>query len=129
MHRSGKSQGSPAPHPDPKVDAFRPYIEKAVTALKEAGLTVIESWMDPCDPIDATIRLGGWALVWDEWDGWRLGVFVSGRQGVRTVLHDTVRFEGGPRLAVVELAQRVRDFTRGSVEQITGAALAEAAVR
>lgn len=76
----------PAHHPVQQVDTAHGYITEAVAKLQSRGIGVDRSHLDPMGPVDATIILGENALVWDEWAGWRIGTFVSGRQGERTVL-------------------------------------------
>lgn len=92
-----------------------PYTEewlrlpKGYVAAVAAVVDDLMWWDDPFDPRDATIRLlDGSALVWDEETGWRRGRFVSGEQGVRTVL-DGVRYLGGGVMpAPAEVAERLR---------------------
>jgi hypothetical protein len=68
------------------------YVRRVAEVL---GDRVSRWWDDPFDPRDATVRLvDGTALVWDEESGWRHGEFVSGRQGVRTIIAG-VRYLGG----------------------------------
>ena len=95
---------APAAHPDPWVDALRGYVTRAVEGLATGNLLVERSWLDPRDPRDATIIFSDpaanvsaekFALVWDEVTGWRRGTFVSGLQGVRTVLSDVSYLGGG----------------------------------
>lgn len=86
---------SPAHHPDQEIDAAHGYVTATVEALTRRGTRVIRSWLDPRGPVDATIVIGSSALVWDEWTGWRAGGYVSGRQGVRTVLDGAVQLGGG----------------------------------
>lgn len=67
------------------------YLRRVVDVL---GTEVTDWWEGPCDPRDATVRLGdGSALVWDEESGWRLGRFVSGERGAHAELAD-VRYLG-----------------------------------
>jgi len=97
----------PRPHPVSRVNTTRSYVTQSVQALIRQGLVVDRSWLDPSDPRDATIVLeDGRALVWDEVKGWHLGLFRSGRQGLRTVLDDAVHLGGGPLPTPVELAWR-----------------------
>jgi hypothetical protein len=77
------------------VDLLRGYVTGTVQALHAEGLLVDRTWLDPRDPRDATIVLDSQALVWDESTGWRHGRFVSGRQGVRTVLEGEAHLGGG----------------------------------
>lgn len=107
----------PIGHPDPWVDLPRGYIAHAARSLTEAGLMVTRSWLDPRDPRDATIIFSDpassisarmFALVWDEVTGWRRGIFVSGQQGVRTVLLETKYLGGGVLPVDEELVSRVR---------------------
>ena|SRR2546421_2791106 len=93
----------PDPHPDPYVDATRPYVMSVVQALLDHGISVPQSWLDPRDPRDATITLGHleatrpdvlYALVWDEETGWRRGIFRSGQPGIRTVLDKATTLAG-----------------------------------
>ncbi|MCP2335357.1 DUF6292 family protein [Actinomadura rupiterrae] len=88
----------PARHPDPWVDEIHGYVTRVAETLGRAGVRVETCWLDPSGPRDATIvtRSGSdrRALVWDEETGWREGLFVSGRQGERTVL-DGTRYLGG----------------------------------
>jgi hypothetical protein len=108
----------PARHEDPLLDLFRPYIAATAQALLAEGVELERSWLDPSGPRDATIvcRVEGEhsALVWDEESGWRLGRFVSGRQGERTRLSEE-RFLGEDVLPEPrEVAQKVLTggFTR-----------------
>jgi hypothetical protein len=95
---------APAAHPDPWVDVLRGYVTRAVKGLATGNRLVERSWMDPRDPRDATIIFSDpaanvsaekLALVWDEVTGWRRGTFVSGEQGIRTVLSDVSYLGGG----------------------------------
>ena len=95
---------APAAHPDPWVDVLRGYVTRAVEGLATSNLLVEHSWLDPRDPRDATIIFSDPAanvsaeklsLVWDEVTGWRHGTFVSGLQGVRTVLSEVSYLGGG----------------------------------
>ncbi|BCY13587.1 DUF6292 family protein [Actinoplanes sp. L3-i22] len=87
---------TPSAHPHPWLDMLRPYITDTVHGLAAAGYHVQDSWLDPRDPRDATIRLaGGTALVWDEETGWRRGRFVSGAPGRRTELDGVEWLAGG----------------------------------
>lgn len=98
----------PSRHPDPRVDVTRAYVTQAVLALVAAGVRVRASWLDPREPRDATILYGDdAALVWDEETGWRRGRFVSGEQGVRTVLTEVVYLGGGALPAPDDVAHRV----------------------
>lgn len=82
------------------------YVSSVAAAVEH-----VMWWDDPFDPRDATILLeGGDALVWDEESGWRRGRFVSGEQGVRTVLAG-VRYLGGGVLP--EPAEVVALMARG----------------
>jgi len=95
----------PAPHPVAEVDAHRPYITLVVMALGAQGVRAERSWMDPMGPIDATIVLpGSIALVWDEWTGWNIGTYESGRQGERTVLRDKVKLAADAKTAAADVA-------------------------
>ena len=113
------NQGNiPNAHPDPWVDLTRGYVTEAISALKLRGLQVDRSWLDPCDPRDATIVYTSStvelrALVWDEETGWRDGAFVDGHPGVRTVLSDVSYIDGGPLVRAGELARRVIEGSRG----------------
>ncbi|GIH25423.1 hypothetical protein Aph01nite_37330 [Acrocarpospora phusangensis] len=81
---------SPQPYSDAWLALPAAYIARVARVLNADRW-----WDDPCDPRDGTILLpGGFALVWDEESGWRHGVFLSGRQGVRTELAG-VRYLGG----------------------------------
>ncbi|MCG5216841.1 DUF6292 family protein [Streptosporangium soli] len=83
------------------------YVRRVAEALAAGGVEVLDWWDDPCDPRDATLRLAGDAtLLWDEESGWRVGAFVSGEQGVRTVL-DGVRYLGGGVLPRPEIVARL----------------------
>jgi hypothetical protein len=105
----------PQPHPDPWVDLLRGYVSQAVRALAGNDLQVRRSWLDPCDPRDATIvyvpRDGvpdrELALVWDE----ETGTYESGEQGVRTELGDAAFVGGGALVDPRELAERLLDGT------------------
>lgn len=100
------------PHPDPWVDLLRPYVADVVGTLTRSGLRIQTSWLDPRDPRDATVVWGDGdgtlvGLVWDEETGWRHGRFITGRQGLRTVLGAPVYLGGGVLPAPAEVAQRV----------------------
>jgi hypothetical protein len=98
----------PPQHPVSRVNTTRNYVIKSVQALIQQGLVIDRSWLDPSDPRDATVVLGDTrALVWDEVTGWRIGVFRSGRQGVRTALAGAAQLGGGVLPAPAELARRV----------------------
>ena len=105
----------PSPHPNPWINTLHGYTTMAVDALACRGLRVHRSWLDPADPRDATILFEGGAargeaglraLVWDEVTGWRSGVFVSGKPGVRTVLTDVAHLGGGLVPGAGEVAWR-----------------------
>src|SRR5262249_9311956 len=82
-------------HEDPWLNMLHGYVTDAVQALKNQGISVNRSWLDPRDPRDATIVFDETsALVWDEEQGWQVGHYESGKQGERTQLTDT-RFTGG----------------------------------
>lgn len=97
----------PAHHPAEQVDTAHAYITETVTALNDRGIRVDRSHLDPMGPVDATIITGDNALVWDEWAGWRIGTYVSGRQGERTVLRDARLLGGGVLLAPSVIAELV----------------------
>jgi hypothetical protein len=108
---------APAAHPDPWVDVLRGYVTRTVEALATGNLLVERSWTDPYNPRDATIILSDpatsvsaekLALVWDEVTGWRRGAFVSGEQGVRTVLSGPDYLGGGVLPEDDELIGRLR---------------------
>ncbi|MBB4745390.1 hypothetical protein BJY16_008849 [Actinoplanes octamycinicus] len=107
----------PQPHRDPFLDALRPYVSLVVEELVRHGFAVSASWLDPFDPRDTTIVLrrgdGLQALVYDEETGWRFGDFVSGKQGVRTVLGAARTLNGGllPKPAEVVRCLVEGDFT------------------
>ncbi|GAA2722934.1 hypothetical protein GCM10010439_16920 [Actinocorallia aurantiaca] len=96
----------PLPHPDPEVDESRGYITAVVRALALRGTAIDHVWLDPSLPVDATIRAGEEALVWNETQGWAIGEFVSGEQGVRTVLADPLLLGGGVLPSPDEIASR-----------------------
>jgi hypothetical protein len=95
----------PISHPDPWVNLPHGYVTKTMRALDARGIRVLDSWLDPYGPRDATIRYalrGGHvapsdilALVWDEVSGWRQGHFVEGHQGLRTKLTWVAYLGGG----------------------------------
>jgi hypothetical protein len=94
------------------VDLLHPYVSGAIAALRAGGVRVESSWLDPCDPRDATVVIAGdhgtpLGLVWDEESGWRRGVFVAGAQGSRTVLDSPKQLGGGVLLSPAELCDRV----------------------
>ena len=106
----------PAAHPDPWVDVLLGYVTRAVEGLTTGNLLVERSWLDPRAPRDATIIFSDpaanvsaekLALVWDEVTGWRRGTFVSGLQGVRTVMSDVSYLGGGILLDESDLVNRV----------------------
>lgn len=96
----------PLPHPDPEVDESRGYITAVVRALALRGVAVDRVWLDPSLPVDATVITGAEALVWNETHGWAVGEFVSGEQGVRTVLADPLLLGGGVLPSPAEIASR-----------------------
>ncbi|WP_106399481.1 DUF6292 family protein [Actinocorallia populi] len=96
----------PHPHPDPEVDESRGYITAVARELSLHGVAVDRLWLDPCQPVDATIVTGGRALVWNETHGWAVGGFVSGEQGVRTVLAEALLLGGGVVPPPSEIARR-----------------------
>ncbi|XRQ03895.1 hypothetical protein ACN3XK_45990 [Actinomadura welshii] len=98
----------PAHHPDPEIDAEHGYITDAVSMLHHRGISVPRSHLDPCGPVDATIITGDNALVWDESTGWRIGTYVSGRPGERTVLENAYRRGGGVMLSTSVLTELVK---------------------
>jgi hypothetical protein len=103
----------PSGHPDPEVEATRPYITAVVLALLGEGIVVRRSWLDPRGPRDATIVFGvNSALVWDEETGWRRGEYVSGEQGERTVLARAAALGGGVLPPGTEVAARVKEDVR-----------------
>jgi len=77
-------------------------------ALAGRDIEVDRSWLDPRDPIDATILMESMALVWDEWRGWTAGRYVSGAPGERTVLEDSVSLGGGIALDPAHVAHLVK---------------------
>jgi hypothetical protein len=111
MHNS-----APAAHPDPWVNVLHRYVMQVVERLPTGGLLVERSWLDPRDPRDATVIFSDpasnlsadkLALVWDEVTGWRRGTFVSGEQGVRTVLTNESHIGGGVLPAEDDVVNRV----------------------
>ncbi|GAA4096957.1 DUF6292 family protein [Nonomuraea soli] len=81
-------------HVDPYSDEWltqpTSYVRHVIDELNAS-----EWWMGPCDPREVTILLGdGFALVWDEESGWRLGEFVAGGPERHTELTG-VRYLGG----------------------------------
>ena len=100
----------PFPHQDPWVELTRPYITHAVLALGASGLAIVNTWLDPSGPRDATIVYSPadaayrCALVWDEVTGWRHGRFEGGRQGIRTTLSDVAYLGGGVLPSGADLA-------------------------
>jgi hypothetical protein len=95
---------APTAHPDPWVNVLHGYVTRTVERLTAGGLLIERSWLDPRNPRDATVIFSDpasnvsadkLALVWDEVGGWRRGTFVSGEQGVRTVLSDVSHLGGG----------------------------------
>lgn len=107
--------GMPAEHPDPELDRLRPYITDTAVTLREAGIELDASWLDPCAPRDATIRIvregEKSALVWDEETGWRVGGFVSGEPGERTRLRNARYLGGGLLPDPKDVARRLLDGT------------------
>lgn len=109
-------RSAPAAHPDPWVNVLRGYVSQAVEALATGGLLIERSWLDPRNPRDATVIFSDpasnvsadkLALVWDEVTGWRRGTFVSGEQGVRTVLADVSHLGGGVLPSEDDVVHRV----------------------
>ncbi|MGK5550171.1 DUF6292 family protein [Actinomadura kijaniata] len=105
----------PAHHPDPEVDAAHGYVSAVVDRLAAAGHRVPKCWLDPKGPVDATVLTEDFALVWDEWTGWRMGTYVSGRQGERTVLRDAVLLGGGVLPTPASLVRSTWEGPRPSV--------------
>jgi hypothetical protein len=107
----------PAPHRDPLLDLLRPYITRSAEELRERGVELHAAWLDPSGPRDATIvcrlKEETYGLVWDEETGWRLGGFVSGRQGERTRLADARYLGGDVLLDPAEMARRVIEGETG----------------
>lgn len=103
----------PLPHPDPWIDLTRPYITHAALAIGASGLVVVDTWLDPRNPRDATIVYScpevahRRALVWDEVTGWRHGRFEGGHQGIRTTLSDVAYLGGGILPAGADLTARL----------------------
>jgi hypothetical protein len=106
----------PGPHPDSSIEAIRPYIIEVVTGLVGHGIRIVDSWLDPMGPRDATIRFllysdgpnsSQSALVWDEETGWRRGLFVDGQPGTHTILSDATQIGGGLLPPGQEVAGRV----------------------
>ncbi|TDE32062.1 DUF6292 family protein [Actinomadura sp. 6K520] len=97
----------PAHHPDPEVDTAHGYVANMTQTLAARGIPVSDVWLDPKGPVDATIITGKNALVWDEWTGWRIGIYLSGRQGVRTVLKDPRQLGGGVLASSLAIADLV----------------------
>jgi hypothetical protein len=115
--RTDPLSAAPAAHPDQWVNVLRGYVTRAVDGLTAGGLTVERSWLDPRNPRDATVIFNHpasnvsaekLALVWDEVTGWRRGAFVSGEQGVRTVLSGPDYLGGGVLPEDDELIGRLR---------------------
>lgn len=99
---------TPHAHPDPEVDESRGYITAVVLELARRGEDVDRVWLDPSGPVDATIVTRTRALVWNEIHGWSMGRFVSGEQGVRTVLEEPFLLGGGVLPPPDEIALRMR---------------------
>ena len=103
----------PLSHPDPWVDLTRPYITHAVLAIGASGLVVVDTWLDPHDPRDATIVYSfsevahRRALVWDEVTGWRHGRFEGGHQGIRTTLSEVAYLGDRVLLSGPDLTRRL----------------------
>jgi hypothetical protein len=102
------SRPLPTAHPDPEIDLTRGYISAVVLALTGQNVEVDRSWLDPRDPIDATILMESMALVWDEWHGWTAGRYVSGAPGERTALEEPVPLGGGIALDPAHVAHLVK---------------------
>lgn len=98
----------PLPHPDPQVDVIRGYITGLVDALDRQGMEVLHSWLDPRDPLDATIQMRARTVVWNEEQGCIIGDFVSGRPGQRTVLSNATPLGGSVLLDPNLLAYLVK---------------------
>jgi hypothetical protein len=101
----------PGMHENPWLNLLHGYVSEAVTALQNQGLSVDRSWLDPCDPRDATIVYTvddkTNALVWDEEHGWRVGRYESGRQGERTRLTEPAHLGGGVLIEPRAMAHRL----------------------
>ena len=52
-----KNHVAPTPHLDRWVNLPYGYVTQVTERLAANGLLIERSWMDPCDPRDATIRL------------------------------------------------------------------------
>jgi hypothetical protein len=95
-------------HKDPFVNELYGYVASVDSAVSAAGLEIPAAWLDPYAPRDATIRLANSkALVFDEVSGWQYGEFISGEQGIRTVMADIRHLGGGLLPAGPEVAYRV----------------------
>jgi hypothetical protein len=112
----------PGMHENPWLNLLHGYTAEAVLALQNHGVSVDRSWLDPCDPRDATIvytlRDETNALVWDEEHGWRVGRYESGEQGERTRLTDTTHLGGGVLLSPDALAHRLLAGTTAPAEKL-----------
>lgn len=124
-------QSLPSAHSDPAIEVTRPYITSVAQALIDRGF-IIHSWLDPRNPRDATIQLHSGvkgsktstsssvpdALVWEEETGWRYGFFVSGEQGVRTVLDLARPLGGGLLPSGNEVVNRILSGARGDLQRV-----------
>lgn len=101
----------PESHVDPWVNLPLGYITTLTQVLSGQGVRIDGSWLDPCDPRDATITFTAagrrHAMVWDEETGWRTGRYVSGRPGVRTHLAEPGYLGGGVLADPGEVAARL----------------------
>jgi hypothetical protein len=105
------NQSHPEPHADRWVNHTLGYMTVLSGTLAGRGVRIERSWLDPCDPRDATITYKSagelYALVWDEMTGCRIGRFVSGCPGVRTELADPVYISDGVLADPREVAARL----------------------
>lgn len=118
----------PSAHPDAWIDLLRGYTTAIVSDLSRQGIAVSSSWLDPAEPRDATILYASepgldghrhtQALVWDEQTGWRVGRFVSGMQGVRTVLGEPAHIGGGLLPTGSEVAWRMKSGTTAAPQML-----------
>jgi hypothetical protein len=100
-------------HPIPRVEEIYGYVLRSIRDLQKRGLKVQRAHLDPCNPVDATIYVCSFALVWNEQIGWRCGEPESGEPGERTHLANSIELGGSVLLRPELLADFVASNSVG----------------